>query len=279
MKLAFALPAVVLDAEAARGTLLLRDDLVARERREVGQPLGFAGAAPALAVAIANSPRDRQEVVAGIALLGERIGGIEELAIARVDGASERVELPAGVVDDPFDEDVVTAKAHRVGECRTDRHRAALHHDERSGRVCAAELQRNAQPVARPFAESFAFAQNLCDCCVPDRRRQAQVDEAGDRFDAAEDLLELGRTPLRLGDDFRGEFLWRAPRPFRERERDVGGEVAELGTARRLERDGRRRVWILICNDAGYGVGKSAQRVIDLHYPWCSPPGGVSTRA
>src|SRR5271165_2060745 len=109
MQLAFALPVIVGDAEALRRMTLLRDELVASGRSEVRQPLFLPCADPTLAVTLADSLRDRHEILAGIAIVRQWESGFEKLAVTRVDRTAQCVELTACIVDDPFDEDVVTA--------------------------------------------------------------------------------------------------------------------------------------------------------------------------
>ncbi len=170
VQLAFALPTIVRHAESAGGALLLLDELVAAKGREIRQPLGLGRRDPAIAFAFDDAPRDGNQVLAGVAVGRQRIGRFEELAIARVDRTPERVELAARIVDDPFGEDLVAAKTHGVREGRADRHRAALHHDERAGRIRAAELERDARAVARRLAEALSVAKYLRDGRMPNRR-------------------------------------------------------------------------------------------------------------
>jgi hypothetical protein len=144
------------------------------------------------------------------------------LPVAGVDRSAERVELAAGVVDDPLDKNVVTAETHRVGERRPDRHRAALHDDERSSGVRAAKFQRYAQPVSLRSSKAGALAQNSIECGMPDHRSEPQIDEPRHRLDAAEDASEFGSALRYLGDEFGCEVLRRAARRFRQRE----GEIA-----------------------------------------------------
>ena len=87
VQLAFALPAIVGHAEALRGALLLRHELVASEAREVRQPLVFRRGDPPFAVAVANLPRDRNQIGARISVFGQRVRRVEELPVARVDRA------------------------------------------------------------------------------------------------------------------------------------------------------------------------------------------------
>ena len=152
----FGLPEVELDAEAARDPLLFADDLLEREARD-RRDLVVARLCrsrprrldPPLATRIAQRFGDGDHVVARVAVLGQRKVGEkrillrEEMLVAHVDGAAERIDLRAGIVDDPFSEHVGTRVPQRSRQRIADRERAALHHDERTGRVRAAELERD----------------------------------------------------------------------------------------------------------------------------------------
>ena len=161
VQFAFALPAVVSDAEAFGGAPLLGDQLVAAESGKIRKPFRFRCIDPALAVTVFDALGDRNQILAGVAIFRKRIAGIEERAVAGIDRTPERVELAARIVDDPLDVDVVAAETHRVGQRRADGHRPPLHDDQRSGRIGTAELQRDAHSRGaasgrspRPFGES-----------------------------------------------------------------------------------------------------------------------------
>ena len=63
-------------------------------------------------------------------------------------------------------------------------------------------------------------------------------------------------------DQIGGDVVRRAARGLGERERDVGREIAELGTARRFERDaGGRRIWILRVHDLRDRACERVERV------------------
>src|SRR5580658_6633781 len=144
MQFALALPVVVLHAESPRRLPLFGDEIVAAGPREIRQPIRLRCIDPPFAVLLPNAQRNRYQILARIAVLGQRKSGFEGLAVTRVDRTAQRVELSAGIVDDPFDKDFVAAKTHRVGKRGTDRHRAPLNDDERSRWVGAAELERDA---------------------------------------------------------------------------------------------------------------------------------------
>ena len=262
MQLALALPAIVLHAEAPRRRLLLRDELVAPDLREVRQPLRFLGGDPALAVDLGNALRDRHEILAGIAVFGEGIRRVEELTIASIYRASERVELSAGIVDDPFNENVITGEPHRTGEGRASRHRAPLHDDEGSRRVRAPKLQRDPVAVVRRLAVSITFPQDLRHDGVPDGRRDAKVDESRDGLDSGERARDI-RVAREIGDEIRGDLLRRPACCLRETEREIRCKVTELGAARRFESDFRRGNRVFRRDKLRRGLGEEAQSVVE----------------
>ncbi len=132
------------DAETRRRRPAVRATIASRANvRETRQPLGFAARAPALAVALAQALGDRDQVVAGIAVLGEGKVRFPELPVARVERTAERVHLRAGIVDDPLGETSSPMKRNAARERVADRERAALHDDERPGRIRAAVFERD----------------------------------------------------------------------------------------------------------------------------------------
>ncbi len=177
----------------------------------------------------------------GIAVRWEGIGGIEKFAIARVNGSPKRIELSARIVDDPFDEDVVTAKAHRVCQRGSDRERASLHTTRGPVGFALPNSSETRKPLLRPPAEAISLAKNPGQIVVPNGRSKPQVDEPGYGTDVAERTVEIGHVANELADEIRRDVLRRAARGLSERERDIGREVPELGAARRLERNGGRR--------------------------------------
>ena len=120
VQLAFALPVIVADAEAFGRAPLAGDDFVAPGRRKIRQPRFFGFGHPTVAVALADLLREGDQIIAGIAVLRKREIRLEELTVTGVERTPERVELAAGVVDDPLDEDVVAAQTHRICQCRAD---------------------------------------------------------------------------------------------------------------------------------------------------------------
>ena len=90
------------------------------------------------------------QIVARITVLGERERRLEQLPVARVDRAPERLELRAGVVDDPLGEDVVAGVAQRAAPaCRRSRACAlARRPADRSGSRCRIPA-RSARPSRR----------------------------------------------------------------------------------------------------------------------------------
>ena len=83
---------------------------------------------------------------------GKGNAGSQMLLVARVERARERVHLRAGVVDQPFGEHVVAGETQRFRQRVADRERAPLHDDQRSGRVRAAEFERDAFALRRAAA-------------------------------------------------------------------------------------------------------------------------------
>ena len=75
VKLFFALPQIEANAETLGGALLLRDQFVAPELFEIGEPLAFRRRDPRVAVALANRFCDGDEVVAGVSVFGNGNSG------------------------------------------------------------------------------------------------------------------------------------------------------------------------------------------------------------
>ena len=76
---------------------------------------------------------------------------------------------------------------------------------------------------------------------------------------------QLGIARVDYADDGLCDLLRRVARALGQRERDVGREVAKLGTARRLERNGRGLSRIRLGNGRRSGVGKGTQRAVQTH--------------
>src|SRR5581483_3670436 len=164
--------------EAFGGLALFAHDRVATVRLNIRQPLRLRRALETATIALVQRARDRQEILAGIAVFGKGKRRIVYLAVARVDRARQPFHLGARVVDDPFGKNVVSAEAHRLGQRVADRKGASLHDDERARRVRASELERDALPVARKHTELPALRDDGCERVLPNGRSQSEVDEA-----------------------------------------------------------------------------------------------------
>ena len=116
-----------------------------------------------------------------------------------------------------------------------------MHHDERTRRVRAAELERHARRGGtRAATELFAVAQNRRHRALPVGRRHPDVDKAAERVRGREQVADPGLALEHACDELDRQLLRRAARALRQLQRDVRSEVAELGIARRFEDDRRR---------------------------------------
>ena len=177
--------------------------------------------------------REVDQVLAGIAVLGQRGRLAELLAHPRLEGARERLELGAGVVHVELGGDPRALRAQQPRQRVADGGGARVHDDERAGGIGRHELQaRPLAGVARAEPIGRAGVEDLVQRGRGPCRREEHVQEAGARDFHTRDLGHRGEVlRQRVGDLAR-----RALRGARQRHRDVRRVVAVLGLARHFPR-------------------------------------------
>ena len=227
---------VEVDSEARAGLVDVGEDgfdgdrsknLEVGNRHERIAPLRFQGA------------RDIDDVLALVAVFGHRRVDAVLLEIACADRLAEQLHLAAAVVE------IIFARHVEAGRLVESRDRIAQHgvaavaDGDGSGRIGGEKLDldflagaRAQLPRAR-LPERAAGARGLTHLGMPVRGRHFEIDEAGagDR-----DLAHFGgQRDVRL--DYLGDRARRLALGLGESERDVRGDVAMGGIARRFGSD------------------------------------------
>src|SRR5207245_7166444 len=137
-------PHVELDAVVAQDPSLLLDNPRDGIPPEVLEPLALGRALRARATLRPVGPGELDQVLARIAVLGERGGLAELLRDARLERARQRLELGARVVDVVLGGDLRPLRAQQTRERVADGGRARADDHERAGRVRGDELEPDA---------------------------------------------------------------------------------------------------------------------------------------
>ena len=121
------------------------------------------------------------------------------LHVAREERSAQRLHLRTGIVDDPLDEDIVAAVAEGAHQRVADRERAPLHDNQRSGRIGAAEFERDASRRSEARARSLR------------RRAGSRAIEACHTAGARRTLMKPATASI---DEKRAETAGDSPRSF-----------------------------------------------------------------
>ena len=173
------------------------------------EALGLGRALPEPAALGAVRLRKIDEVLTGIAVLGERGRHAELLLHARLERARERLELIAGVVDVELGRHRRALAPEQAREGVADGRRAPVDDDERAGGIRRHELQPDA-PSGLALAASVrdALAEDFRERAGAPRRRQEDVEKPRPRD---LDALDLGHRREVLDDEV-GDLSRRALR-------------------------------------------------------------------
>ena len=185
--------------------------------------------------------RDVDDVLALVAVGGHRGVDAVRLEIAHADRFAEQLHLAAAVVEIIFARDVEAGRLVQARDRVAEHGVAAVADGHGSGGIGGEKLDldflasaRTQLPRAR-LPECAAGARGSAHLGMPVRRRHFEIDEAGtgDR-----DLADFGgQRDVRF--DYLGDRARRFALGLRERQRDVRGDVAVGGIARRFDSDRR----------------------------------------
>src|SRR3989449_1864102 len=184
-------PHVELDAVVAQDQPLLLEDPRHGVPPEVLEPLPLGRAHRARAALLPVGPGELDQVLARIAVLGDRGGLAELLRDAHLERARERLELGARVVDVVLGGDLRPLRAQQTRERGADGGRARADDHERAGRVRGDELEPDAA-AALTLAATVGVARlkDLAEGTRAPRGRQEHVQEAGPGDVEPLDLVE-----------------------------------------------------------------------------------------
>ena len=202
------------------------------------EPLALGRVEEARAELVRQRARDRDHVLAGVALRRHDHGPPEQLLVAQVDRAGQGLDLGPVVVDVVLARDGVAAPVEQPGHRVAGDGAPAVPDVHGAGGVGRDELDVDPLPLPHVApAEARPLPLHLRQPGEPDLRAQLEVDESGagdfHRLDGPTAVLR----PEEL-DDALGELARRPAGRLGEDHRRVHREVAVAGVARRIDAEG-----------------------------------------
>ncbi len=203
------------------------------ERFDIGRVL------ERVAALVLERTRDIADILALVAVLGQRRVDSQLLQIAHAHRLAEQLHLAPAVVEVVLARHLEAGRLEHARDRVTEHRVAAVADGERSGGIGGQELDLHAPRTAGaqlPFlrAEIFrAACERRAHLAMPVLRRHPEVDKPGARD---RDLADFGGQ-LQMGANRVGDFARRLPLSPRHRERHVARDIAVRGILGSLGRD------------------------------------------